>query len=190
MSDPAGIGTAPGSDALAAFLAAVASQPAPRVLELGTLRWEANRPSHHQVWVPHAGEYTMSDIAAGTDVDVVADAHDLAPFADGSFDAVIAVSVWEHLDRPWLAAAAVARVMGANAVAYIGTHQSFPIHGYPQDRWRFTREALALIFADAGLEGIVTGYQYPCKITPPREVTRWNPAAEAYLNVDLFARRP
>lgn len=189
-ADPAGIGApATVSPAVQAFAAALAAYPAPRVLELGTMRWEAARPSHHRVWAPHASAYVMSDIAHGPDVDVVADAHDLAPFADGEFDAVIAVSLWEHLDRPWIAAAAVARVMGPNAVAYIGTHQSFPLHGYPTDRFRFSRDALALIFADASLVDIVTGYQYPATITPPAEVTRWNPAAEAWLNVDLFARK-
>lgn len=190
--DPAGIGTpATTSPAVTAFLTALTAHPAPRVLELGTMRWEPNRPSHHRAWAPHASAYLMSDIAAGPDVDVIADAHDLAPFADGEFDAVIAVSLLEHLRRPWLAAHAIARILAPGAAVYIGTHQCFPLHGYPNDYYRFSASALETLFGyDAGLLDVVTGYQYPATIMAPAEVTRWNPSAEAYLNVDLCARKP
>ncbi len=192
-----GITTAPatGSPACDAFLTELAAMGAPRVLELGTRRWEPDRPTHHRAWAPHAARYIGADIGPGTDVDVIADAHTLTDpitgtFAPGSFDAVIAVSVWEHLARPWIAAAQVAAVLAPGGIAYIGTHQSFPLHGYPEDWFRFSREALALLFTDAGMVDIVTAYQYPVTLTPPREVTRWNPAAEAFLNVDCYARKP
>lgn len=163
--------------------------PNPRVLELGTLRWGAD-PSHHRDRAPEGSTYVMTDVEAGRDVDVVADAHDLATFPDQSFDAVIAVSVWEHLARPWIAAQAVARVMKPGAVLYIDTHQSFPIHGYPHDYFRFSDIALALLFEDAGLETVGTEYKFPAKIVPPKEVTRWNPAAPVFLNVGGIWRKP
>lgn len=164
------------------FIDRLAKTKRPDVLELGTRRWE-DRPTHHAAWVPVLGSHVMSDVTEGTDVDVVADAHDLAPFGDGSFDAVIAVSVWEHLARPWIAAQAVARVLRPGGLAYIATHQTFPIHGYPSDYFRFSTEALDLLFTDAGLTMLGVGYCYPCKIQPGPEVTRWNSAAPAFLNV-------
>lgn len=154
----------------------------PAILELGTKRWEA-APTHHLEWAPHGSTYVMSDIEEGVDVDVVADAHDLAAFPDDAFDAVIAVSVWEHLARPWIAAQQVARVLKPGGIAYIATHQSFPLHGYPSDYFRFSTEALWVLFGDAGLDMLVSGYAYPCTITPPVEVTRWNPDAWSFLNV-------
>lgn len=172
------------SGAADTFQRLIAEMESPDVLELGTRRWESNRPTHHQAWVPNAASYVKADFMDGQDVDVVADAHDLEPFADHSFDAVVAVSVWEHLERPWIAAQQVARVLRPGGVAMIATHQTFPIHGYPSDYFRFSDRALDLLFTDAGLEVVVCLHVYPCTIKPPAEVTRWNPAAPAFLNVE------
>lgn len=162
---------------------------APRILELGTLRWETNRPTHHIDWKP-TGIWTRSDVKAGEDVDVVADAHDLWPLLPGgSFDAYLAVSVYEHLRRPWIAARQACQVLKPGGILLVVTHQTFPLHGYPDDYFRFSAEALAGVFEDAGLDVSHAGYQYPCQILPPSEVTRWNGGAEAYLNVAVSGRR-
>ena len=169
-----------------------------RVLELGTRRWVADFPTHHAAWAPHGVEWVKSDMQEGADVDVVADAHDLAgtfrPIALAQnlapFDAYVAVSVYEHLRRPWVAARAAAEVLKPGGLAYVATHQTFPLHGFPQDYFRFSREGLASIFEDAGFAVLSAGYAYPAAIQPGPEVVRWNPGAEAYLNVDLVARLP
>lgn len=172
------------------FIDRLATLERPSVLELGTHRWQGDLPTHHLEWVPQPACYVMSDITKGPDVDVVADAHDLAPFADGAFDAVIAVSVWEHLARPWLAALQVARVLRPGGVAYIATHHCFPIHGYPDDYTRWTTAGLAVLFEDAGLGTVASGYCYPCRIDPGPDVTRWNPDAPAFLNVQGIWEKP
>lgn len=177
------------SSVTAVFLEAVEAMGAPDVLELGTLRWEKNRPTHHRSWVPSAGSYVMSDVTPGEDVDVVADAHDLKPFEDSSVDALIAVSVWEHLRHPWVAAAAVERVLKPGGVALIATHHAFPVHGYPSDFSRWTDVGLAALFEWVGLETLRCDLMYPCRIIPPREVTRWNKAAPAFLNVEGVWRK-
>lgn len=203
-ADPAGIGLggAPGADQL---IAELAGMERPSIIEVGTLRAEPDRPTHHTVWAPH-GTWTRVDAWAGTDVDVVDDAHTLATFRlehrsttgivnswpDARFDAYVACSVWEHLRRPWVAMEAAAGVVKPGGLVYVQTHQTFPLHGYPSDYFRFSREALAGIMEDAGLEVLHTGYLYPCTIVPPAEVTRWNtaPDVEAWLNVEALARRP
>lgn len=163
-----------------------AARPRAAILELGTLRWEPALPTHHTDWLPEA-DWTRSDISVGTDVDVVADAHDLEPFANETFDGAVAVSVWEHLARPWIAAQALARVLRPGGYAYISTHHTFPLHGYPHDYFRFSIQALALLFQDAGLQPISTGYAYPARITPPVEVTRWSTSALSPLVVHMLA---
>jgi len=164
---------------------------APSVLEMGTLRWEAGRPTHHKAEVPHAGEYVMTDVAPGTDVDVVSDAHAMHHDLEGKeFDAIISVSVWEHLKRPWVAAHELALCLKPGGFAMVMTHQTFPIHGYPDDYFRFSDMAMNVLFEDAGLTTIKSGYEYPCKIQPPVEVKRWNPAASAYLNVVWYGEKP
>lgn len=173
----------------------------PHVLELGTRRWVPDFPTHHKAWAPPGARWTMSDMAPGLDVDTVADAHDLeATFGSAGpnigdwtgLDAYVAVSVYEHLQRPWIAAHSAAAVLRPGAWVYVATHQTFPLHGYPDDYFRFSAEGLTTLFADAGFVDITTGYDYACTIQPPPEVTRWNtsPDVPAWLVVDLLARRP
>lgn len=159
----------------------------PSILELGTLRWNANNPTHHKSWAPDGSTYVMSDIQEGLDVDVAADGHTLKPFKTAEFDAYIAISVYEHLRQPWKAAKSARRVLKKGGIAFVLTHQTFPIHGYPSDFFRFSDAALSSMFEDVGFSIIDRGYQYPCQIRPPGDVTVWNYAAESYLNVAIFA---
>lgn len=161
------------------------------VLELGTLQSEPPRSTHHGEWLPNDVRHVKSDVEAGPDVDVVADAHALLDvFEPERFDAAIAVSVWEHLRYPWECAAQLFAVLRPGAVAYIATHHAFPVHGYPSDYTRWTDDGLAALFEWAGFRVLAKSYAYPCRIQPPIEVTRWNSAAPAFLNVDVCVRVP
>lgn len=162
--------------------------PGATVLELGCLRWEANRPTHHAHLLPEGVTHVRSDVTNGTDVDVPADAHDLAPFPDNHFDAVLAFSVWEHLARPWIAADAVRRVLKPGGFVYVDTHQTFPLHGYPHDYFRFSTEALSVLFDD-GWGTVEQGYALPCRIDHRGQCPVWNTAAEAFLHVQHLARK-
>lgn len=194
--DPAamGVGQAPGAVELVGRLAQL---EAPDVIEVGTLRWDPDFPTHHERWAPH-GRWTKVDREAGTDVDIVADAHQLEQVLASEqgvwpdFDAYVACSVFEHLERPWVAMEAAAEVVRPGGLVYVQTHQTFPLHGYPQDFFRFSDRALAVLAEDAGLDVLHVGYMYRCIIVPPPEVTRWNTAddVEAWLNVELLARKP
>jgi SAM-dependent methyltransferase len=162
-----------------------------RVLELGTYQWEAGRATDvARIWWPDLAEHVRSDISEGPGVDVAADAHDLAPFDDCSFDVVLSRSVHEHLARPWTATAAMARVLRSGGLLYIDTHQTFPLHGYPDDYFRFSTDALAVLMGDAGLDVIATDYVLPCRIVPDVPVAVWNEAAPCYLHVRGIGRKP
>lgn len=174
-------------DAVQEYRKHINSIRSPKILELGTGRWDKNKATHHKEWAPQDSHYVMSDVFDGIDVDVVADAHDLSPFPNNEFDAVIAISVWEHLRKPWLAAAAVHRVLRPGGAVLIETHFTFPVHGYPSDYCRWTDEGLKGLFDEPEWHGQVAKMHYPCTITPPKEVKIWNPAAPAFLNANIFA---
>lgn len=158
-----------------------------RILELGTCRSNPENPTHHRNWAAQDADYIMSDFQNGLDVDIVADAHTLThTFEAGSFDAIIACSVFEHIQRPWIVAQEIAKLLKPTGKAFIQTHQSFPIHGYPCDYWRFSIEALETIFGDAGLQG-KGYYEFPCQI-----FSKQVPGSEkfqAYLNVCIVAEQ-
>jgi ubiquinone/menaquinone biosynthesis C-methylase UbiE len=161
--------------------------PAARVLELGTRRSNPAVATHHRVWAAADAHYLMADFQNGMDVDVVADAHTLGEtFPAGSFDAVVASSVFEHIQRPWIAAREIAKVLKPRGKAFIQTHQSFPVHGFPNDYWRFTTAALETIFGDAGLSGNAY-YEFPCQVVSADDPgTKDGPA---FLNVCIVAEK-
>lgn len=159
------------------------------VLELGTMRWDEAKPTHHGHWLD-GFEHVKADVLDGLDVDVVVDAHELAErFDEARFSAAIADAVWEHLVEPWRAADQLAAVCRPGAPIYVSTHQTFPIHGYPDDYFRFSDRALASLFENEHWITVEAGYAFPCRIVPPPEVTVWNAAAPAFLNVELCAVR-
>jgi SAM-dependent methyltransferase len=177
--------------------AAAALRSDARVLEIGTKQSIEGRPTHlmhHFPQVPR-GNNVMADVEAGQDVDVVADLHALPQEWAQSFDALVSVSVFEHLERPWIAAREIARVLKPGGFCYVSTHQTFPLHGYPSDFFRFSKEALRLIFEDAGLQVIEVGYQSRTKIWVPDEVVpldyqeTWNATFPSYMAVNLFAEK-
>lgn len=160
--------------------------PGHRILEVGTKR-QHEHPTHARAEFPLT-DYVLSDFESGLDVDVVADCHRLNEvFEPNSFDGFIARSVFEHLEKPWVAAASIYTILKPGAWFFIQTHQTFPLHGYPDDYFRFTGPGLKSLF-DWGIN-LQSSYEFPCTITPPEGVV-WNPAAPSYLNVYLVGQKP
>jgi SAM-dependent methyltransferase len=171
------------------FVETMRSRRKARVLELGTQRSIPTRPTHHRDWCAPDASFVMSDMTPGLDVDVIADIHSLSEvFTPDSFDFCIACSVFEHLQRPWIAMLEIARVLRRDGQLFVQTHQSFPLHGYPNDYWRFTQDALRTIGEDAGMKTIASGYEFPARV-----VSEEDPAiadGRAFLNVCMVLQKP
>ncbi len=78
-----------------------------------------------------------TDVAWGPRVNVLCDIHNL-PFADGSFDAVIAQAVLEHVVDPVAGVAEIARVLKPAGIVYAETPFMQQVHGGRYDFTRFT----------------------------------------------------
>jgi SAM-dependent methyltransferase len=169
-----------------------------RVLEAGTLQALPGRSTHLRARFPEISDedYVRMDIAGGPDVDVVADLHAMPAEWSNRFDAFIANAVFEHLERPWLAAKEVFRVLAPGGLFMVATHQTFPLHGYPRDFFRFSREALRLIFEDAGFIVEASEYSDRCLIVPPESillpklVRTWNAQFPSYILVMAVGHKP
>ncbi len=160
----------------------------PGILVTGTKRWEGSPIEDHSIQAPH-GIWVGTDIASGEGVDVVADLCEIDKATERRFEGIFSPATLEHVARPWLAMKAMADVLVPGGSLFLQTHQTFPLHGYPHDYFRFSCEALKILALDAGLHSIVTCYEYPCYINPPPEITRWNTAAHCYLNVCICATK-
>jgi SAM-dependent methyltransferase len=108
------------------------------------------------------------DIHPGCNVDLVGDAHVLSRFIRaGSLDAVFSTSVLEHIQAPWLVAAEMNRVLKIGGLVYHHVPGAWPAHAQPNDFWRFSAEALRVLFGPAtGFEILEAGDSARAVILP------------------------
>jgi len=101
-------------------------------------------------------DYTHLDIEKTAEDVLVGDITGCPHIPDASFDAIISVDVFEHIDRPWLAAEEIMRLLKPGGLTYHSTIFSWRYHPVPIDFWRFTPDALRFLF-DA-LEHVDSGF--------------------------------
>lgn len=174
---------------LATFFEETKKLTAPKVLELGTRRIADAPSTRREHWIPHAAKYVGVDFIAGEDVDVVADMHRLSSVVgQESCDVIISCSTLEHIKYPHLAAHEMMKALRVGGLLFIQTHQTFPLHSYPYDYFRFSREGLAGLFGTKmGFEVVATQYEFPAEIRSPRDPQL--KLCESFLNVVLFGRK-
>lgn len=78
-----------------------------------------------------------SDVWPGAVVDIIFDAHDI-PFAEATFDCVVAQAVLEHVADPFRCAAEMRRVLKPDGLVYAETPFMQQVHGAEHDFCRFT----------------------------------------------------
>ena len=82
-------------------------------------------------------ELVETDVSFGPRTRLICDAHSL-PFADGSFDGVVAQAVLEHVADPYRCVDEMHRALKTNGVVYAETPFMQPVHGGRYDFTRFT----------------------------------------------------
>lgn len=86
------------------------------------------------------------DVGRSERVELVADGHYL-PFADGSLDGVFSNAVLEHVQRPWLVAQEIERVLKPGGRAFMSVPFLSTIHD-EHDYFRFTDKGLRILFSN------------------------------------------
>lgn len=84
----------------------------------------------------------------GRDDVTVADITNCDYLKSEQFDAIFSISVLEHVSRPWLAGAQITRLLKPNGIAFHMAPFSYFYHGAPADFWRFTPDAMSLVFSE------------------------------------------
>lgn len=88
---------------------------------------------------------------------IIADITDCrSEIPDESFDLVVSSDVFEHIDRPWLAADEIGRILRPGGIAVTHTLFSWRNHPCPIDYWRYSAECLEFLFS--GLQCLEKGY--------------------------------
>ncbi|TNF33769.1 MAG: methyltransferase domain-containing protein [Gammaproteobacteria bacterium] len=85
--------------------------------------------------------YVGCDMRAGPGVDSVQDLHGL-DLPDAIAGTVISTDTLEHVEYPRKAMQEVYRILQDPGILIVTTVMNFPIHGVPDDFWRFTPSGL------------------------------------------------
>lgn len=87
------------------------------------------------------------DIKKGEKVDLVGSIYEL-PFEENKFDNILCTEVLEHLTSPKRGIKEMKRVLKQGGTIILSTRFLFPLHGVPDDYYRFTKYGLQHLFKD------------------------------------------
>jgi hypothetical protein len=131
----------------------VAGKP---VLEAGSLNVNGSVRPHVESLGPYS--YIATDMRDGPGVDLVLAAEELPSWfgqvgGGGGFAVVISTEMLEHAADWQAAMRGLISVMAPGGILVLTTRsEGFPLHGYPEDHWRFSTGAMGRILSAAGLD--------------------------------------
>jgi hypothetical protein len=147
-------------------------------LEIGSREW-GHTVSFKRAFTARPGDYLGVDLEPGPGVDVVLDLTEdfslLSRRLPGPFASIFCLSVLEHCRQPFLMAANIQRLLAPGAALYVSVPFSWELHSFPSDYWRFTPEAVRLLFPEVEFSSGCCAYHsqaenvfYPLESGPPR----------------------
>lgn len=129
------------------------------VLEVGSARCEGSwwADLRSQLGFSKAAWYEV-DMQAGPSVFIVSDLTEEDAFDDleGFFGSCVCAETLEHVTYPAKMLDSIHWALTPGAWIIITTPFAFPVHGFPDDYWRFTPSGLELLLTDAGFIDIQT----------------------------------
>lgn len=82
-------------------------------------------------------KYTGVDIIKGENVDIVLNDPYKFPFEDGTIDAIISISTFEHTEFFWLTYLEILRVLKSDGLFFLNAPSNSKFHRHSTDNWRF-----------------------------------------------------
>lgn len=95
-------------------------------------------------------DYKIMDVVSDYNPHIVGDIHDM-PFEDNSIDAMLCISILEHVEDPTQAARELHRVLKPGGYCFVYVPFLYFYHaekGYYGDYWRFTKDIIPILFKD------------------------------------------
>lgn len=115
------------------------------IVEFGALQVEPNQPNDLRPLFP-GRNFIGTDFRSGPGVDRIEDLRSLS-FVDGQIGSSLCLDTLEHCENPFIACRELHRVVRDGGLCVISSVMLFPIHGYPDDYWRFTPSGFQALLA-------------------------------------------
>ncbi|MDX1811672.1 MAG: class I SAM-dependent methyltransferase [Gammaproteobacteria bacterium] len=122
-------------------------------------------------------DYIGLDMAEGPGVDVIQDlTAGLGPLQENYFGLIICCSVLEHVDKPWVMAENLTKLLKPGGVLYMSVPWVWRYHAYPDDYFRFSWRGIMALFAELD-------WVHPCYSTNvPNEIVEIEGANTSFDN--------
>ncbi len=122
------------------------------VLEVGSRHYSKESSINYRALCKSV-EYIGIDMSPGDNVDLVLNLTEdfslIEEKLDGKrFNTVICCSVLEHVDNIFQMTQNISRLTNAGSVLFVSVPFTWRFHGYPNDYWRFTSEAIKYLFPE------------------------------------------
>lgn len=117
------------------------------VYEFGARHVQPEKPEADLRSLFAGREFVGCDFCGGPGVDRILDLHDI-DLPDKSVGTVIALVTLEHVEYRRRAMSEIFRVLHEGGIAIVSSVMNFPIHGFPNDYWRFTPQGLRSLLED------------------------------------------
>lgn len=159
------------------------------MLEVGSL--DVNGSVRPYVLNLEPASYLGTDMRPGLGVDQIVRAEDLIKeFGPRNFHVVICTEMLEHAESWRTCLANMLEVLKPRGLLVLTTRgPGFPLHGFPEDHWRFTVEDFKRILAAAGMETLSVrhDYQQPGVFVKARRPARWTSLPLMQLDFEPMA---
>jgi hypothetical protein len=114
------------------------------VLEVGSRNYGGSPPFRKTLTYK---DYIGLDLSPGRGVDTTGDLTEgLCGLPPAYFSLIICCSVLEHVNRPWIMADNITRLMRSDGKLYVSVPFSWRFHSYPDDYFRFSHSGVASLF--------------------------------------------
>jgi hypothetical protein len=123
-----------------------------RVVEAGALN--VNGSAREAIGALGPESYLGTDMREGAGVDLVCMAENLpAALGPGTAGVVVSTEMLEHAENWQGAVTGMTELLAPGGLLLLTTRgPGFPLHGYPEDHWRFTPETMTAILGACRLE--------------------------------------
>jgi SAM-dependent methyltransferase len=122
------------------------------ILNIGAVQEDPDKEgSHYNEYFKEHRYYTLDKNRTGCINHFCKDLHDLTDIND-KFDLILLMSVLEHVKNPFIAIKEIKKILNFGGYVFVSVPFFYPIHksvekGY-SDYWRFSDDALRVLFAD------------------------------------------
>jgi len=120
------------------------------VLDVGSRRVQPKAHTYRRL-MPAAWTYVGCDVEPGDNVDLVQLSEYRIRQEAGLYDVVISGQCLEHVRKPWLLAAEMARMLKPGGWAFWTAPWTWGFHPHPIDCWRILPDGMKALIEEAGL---------------------------------------